>query len=143
MADIEQLFPIAADPESVFAGIATPAGLDAWWTLTSSGNAAVGAKWTLGFGPEHSWKARVTRCEPPRAFELELTAAQEDWLGTRVAFVLEPTEGRTLVRFAHRGWPDRNDHYLTSCHCWALYLRILRRHVEHGETVAYPDRLQV
>jgi hypothetical protein len=34
-------------------------------------------------------------------------------------------------------------HYRTSCHCGALYLRILRRHLEHGESVPYERRLDV
>jgi hypothetical protein len=45
--------------------------------------------------------------------------------------------------YDHRGWPDANDHYRTSCHCWAMYLRILRRHLEHGESVPYEKRLDV
>ena len=49
----------------------------------------------------------------------------------------------TKVRFYHRGWPEANSHYRISCHCWALYLRILRRHIEHGESVPYEKRLDV
>jgi hypothetical protein len=29
-----------------------------------------------------------------------------------------------------------------SCHCWALYLRLLRRHLEFGESVPYDRRLE-
>lgn len=29
-----------------------------------------------------------------------------------------------------------------SCNCWALYLRILRRWLEHGEAVPYDKRLE-
>jgi hypothetical protein len=63
---------------------------------------------------------------------------------SRVGFALEDLgNGRTWVRFHHTGWPDAGEHYRTSSHCWALYLRILRRFVEHGETVPYADRLSV
>jgi hypothetical protein len=37
----------------------------------------------------------------------------------------------------HRGWPAANEHFRTSCHCWVLYLRILRRYMEPGESVPY------
>jgi hypothetical protein len=30
-----------------------------------------------------------------------------------------------------------------SCFCWAMYLRILRRHLEYGEEVEYERRLDV
>ena len=46
------------------------------------------------------------------------------------------------MRFHHTGWPDAGEHYRTSSHL-ALYLRILRCFVEHGETVPYADRLNV
>jgi len=45
------------------------------------------------------------------------------------------------VRFCHRGWPAENEHYRVSCHCWALYLRLLRRQVEYAESVPYEQRL--
>ncbi len=141
MADIVQDFPIAAPIADVFAAIATPRGLDEWWTLRSSGTPAPGAEYLLDFGPEYQWKAQVVACEPDRAFELELTAAMPDWLRTRVGFVLEDRGHDTWVRFTHRGWPSAHDHFRVSAHCWALYLRILRRYLEHGERVPYHDRL--
>ena len=62
----------------------------------------------------------------------------------RVGFTLEDRgNGRTWVRFTHVGWPGAGAHYRTSSHCWALYLRVLRRFVEHGETVPCADRLNV
>jgi len=70
-----------------------------------------------------------------------MTEANEDWTGSRVGFILEPTSNGTLLRFHHNGWPSVNEHYRVSCHCWAMYLRILRRYLEHGEEVAYEDRL--
>jgi hypothetical protein len=43
--------------------------------------------------------------------------------------------------FAHRGWPEANDHYRTSSFCWAMYLRLMKRHLETGEQVPYAIRL--
>ena len=59
------------------------------------------------------------------------------------AWELAPQDDMTLVRFRHAGWPSENAHYFTSCYCWAMYLRILKRFVEHGETVPYESRLDV
>ena len=143
MADILQDFPIQAPPDRVFAAVSAPALLDEWWTLRSSGEPATGSTYDLDFGPGYQWQAVVTRSVPQSAFELTLTRADPDWLGTTVGFELSPAGSGTRVRFPHRGWPDANDHYRTSCHCWALYLRILRRHLEHGESVPYEERLDV
>jgi hypothetical protein len=73
--------------------------------------------------------------------ELELTEAMPDWVHSRVGFVLEDRGHDTWVHFSHRGWSDANEHYRISSHCWALYLRILRRYLEHGERVPYAVRL--
>ncbi len=143
MPDIFHDFPIAAPPERVFRAISTPEGIDEWWTLTSTGQPNEGNVYELGFGPGYDWRARVSRCEPARAFELEITDATPDWVGTRVSFTLEPTgTGHTQVRFAHRAWPTESEHYRISCYCWAMYLRLLSRAIEFGEVVPYDARLR-
>jgi len=102
-----------------------------------------GAEYELGFGPGYDWRAVVSRSVPDKEFELEIVSADEDWRGTRVGFFLDENEGVTQVRFHHTGWPESNDHYRVSCYCWPMYLRLLRRQVEHGEVVPYEDRLDV
>ena len=138
---IEQEFPIKAAPERVFAAISSSAGLDAWWTLTSACEPAPGATYALGFGPEYQWVAIASVFDPSRAFELTMTTSDDDWRGSRVRFDLSPTPLGTSVRFTHAGWPEAHAHYRTSAHCWALYLRLLRRYVETGHVVPYDDRL--
>jgi uncharacterized protein YndB with AHSA1/START domain len=141
MPDILQDFPIKAKADRVFEAIATPEGLDRWWTVHSSGEPADGAEYVLWFGPEHDWRAKVTSVVKPSQFELEMIDADADWNGTRVGFTLEPNGDVTRVRFHHVGWPQANEHYRISCHCWAMYLRILRRYLEYGEVVPYEERL--
>jgi uncharacterized protein YndB with AHSA1/START domain len=142
MPDILHDFPVFAPAAQVFAAVSTSGGLDRWWTLHAAGLPAEGATYALDFGPGYEWSARVTCCEPVHCFELTLTEAMPDWLGTRVRFELEEVEtGRTSVRFAHTGWPEASEHYRISSYCWAMYLRLLRRCVEHGEVVPYAARL--
>ncbi len=143
MADIYHDFPIAVPPARVFAAVSTPAGLDQWWTLRSAGRAALGAEYELGFGPEYDWRATVSRCVPDREFEFTMGRSDQDWEGSRIRFELTPTAGGTQVRFSHAGWPTANEHYRISCYCWAMYLRIMTRHLEHGEEVPYERRLSV
>jgi uncharacterized protein YndB with AHSA1/START domain len=144
VADILQEYIVKAAPDKVFAMFSAPEGLDRWWTKSSTGTAKENAEYTLFFGPRHDWRAKVTRCIPGSVFELQMTDAHEDWNGTRVGCQLEPdgTSG-TRVRFYHTGWPQQNDHWRVSCYCWAMYLRLLRRYLEHGEFVPYEQRLDV
>jgi uncharacterized protein YndB with AHSA1/START domain len=141
--DIRHDFPINAPPARVFGALSDPSILDEWWTLDSAGIAAMGGEYELNFGPGYRWRARVTRCEPGKAFELTMSQADGDWTGTRVGMELTPTKEGTQVRFAHTGWPEANEHYRISCYCWAMYLRVLKRHLEFGERVPYEKRLEV
>jgi len=143
VADVFHDFPIKASLEKVFQSVSTPPGLDQWWTKTSRGEPAEGAEYELGFGPGYDWRGRVTRCVPNTDFELELVHADGDWIGSRVGVHLEERDGKTWVQFWHKGWPSVNEHYRISNCCWAMYLRVLRRYLEHGETVPYEDRLDV
>jgi len=141
MRDIVHELPIKASREAVFAAVTTPEGLDTWWTARSAGTPRLGAAYELWFGADYDWRATVSRCIAGSEFELRLVRADDDWRGTRIGFRLEPRDDATWLRFWHAGWPDANEHYRVSCTCWAMYLRILRRSLEHGESVPYEDRL--
>ena len=143
MADILHDFLIKAPVVRVFEAVSTPRGLDCWWTRRSAGQPGEEAELELWFGPEYDWRGRVTKLVPPSEFEIQMTKAHPDWLGTRVGFHLRGRGDTTQVQFFHTGWPTPNDHWRTSCYCWAMYLRILRRYLEHGETVPYESRLDV
>lgn len=143
MADIYHDFPIRAPQARVFETISSPTGLNQWWTKRCSGEQKQGGLYELWFGPEYNWRGTVTKWVPDSDFELEISHAHEDWDGTRVGFHLEEQNGSTTVRFYHLNWPRANDHYRISCYCWAMYLRVLRRYVEHGEFVPYENRLDV
>ena len=143
MPDIFHSFPINASAQRVFEAISTPAGLNSWWTNNCSATPSKNGQYKLGFGPGYDWSATASQWSPNSYFELTLTNADSDWLGTRVGFNLKENKDTTLVLFHHLGWPENNDHYQTSCFCWAMYLRLLKRYVEFGEVVPYDDRLDV
>ncbi|HEY8225967.1 MAG TPA: SRPBCC domain-containing protein [Pyrinomonadaceae bacterium] len=117
--------------------------------------------WIVG-GPKppkvHQWKDRSTNWDlvpnttgarssviAPviQKFELTFNKADADWQNSRISFRLTPDNGKTSVSFRHVGWPEMNEHYKISCFCWAMYLRLLKRYVETGETVPYEIRLDV
>lgn len=141
--DILLDLPISAHPARVFPAVSTPAGLDAWWTERCTGTPALGGTFGLHFPGGYDWRAEVVQHQPDQAFELALTVAMPDWVGTRVGFRLTPTGDGTHLAFHHSGWAAATGHYRTTAYCWALYLRLLARHVTLGEVVPYARRLEV
>jgi len=140
MADILHQFPIKASARQVFQAMATPAGLDSWWTKRSIGEPVEGAEYEFWFAPEYDWRGVVTRCALNQELEWKITLADADWEGTRVGFRLQEQAGVTTVNFYHRDWATANEHFRISSYCWATYLRLLKRYVEQGEVVAYEKR---
>jgi len=143
MADIIHQFPINAPVKRVFDAISTPAGLDSWWTLRSTGEPREGSEYQLYFGAGYEWRATATTVQSPHRFGLTMTAADDDWQNSKLAFELAENDRVTTVKFQHTGWPATNEHFSISSFCWAMYLRLLKRFVEAGEVVEYEKRLDV
>ena len=141
MPNIYHNFIIKESPSKVFATLHSSNGLDNWWTKSSEVNQKPGGIYSLQFGPGYSWKAVVSKFTEDKIFELQLTEADAEWQGTKVGFVLSQINENTEVNFYHTGWPAENEHFKISNYCWAMYLRLLKRYIEHGEQVTYEDRL--
>lgn len=142
MSDIEHELLVAAPVAHVFDAFATSAGLDTWWTETSSADPRPGGRYTLGFGPGYAWTGIVRTWDPPHAIEWEMTETDPmpDWTGTRVGVSLTPEGEATRLQFWHRGWAGPTPHFRVSSYCWATLLRLLARNRVSGEVVPYARR---
>jgi len=141
--DIVHYLQVNGELEKVYQVISTPRGISKWWSQDASGHSELGALLDLDFGPGYQWQAQVIEMVPPVEYTLLLTRADQDWLNTTVSFHLEQADGQVNVRFHHKGWNQANQHYYISCYCWAMYLRLMKRYIEHGEVVDYEQRLNV
>jgi uncharacterized protein YndB with AHSA1/START domain len=141
--DIVHYLQVNSPVERVYPVISTSRGIANWWARDAKGHAELGAILQLDFGPDYLWQAQVTQMVPLAEFELTMIKADPDWMDSTIGFQLSSGENGTNVRFFHRGWREANEHYYISCYCWAMYLRIMKRFVEHGEFVDYAERLNV
>jgi len=141
MHDILHDFFIEAKPIVVYKSISTSSGLNKWWTLDAEGIPENGALYKFYFGPKFNWKGKVTTCIPSKSIEWEMIECDLDWNNTKVGFNLADKDGGTFVNFYHKNWPSKNEHFRQSSYCWATYLRLLKRHIEHGEFVPYDHRI--
>jgi len=140
MAGIYHNFVIKASVAEVFKEISTVRGLNSWWTKKAEGKPISDIVYHLHFGEGYDWEAVVTKCEKDKRFELQMTIADKEWMKTKIGFNLTEVNEQTVVEFYHKGWESKSEQFKQSNFCWALYLRILRRHVEYGEKVAFEKR---
>jgi len=141
--NIVHLLQINSSIESVFEIISTPRGMSKWWTSNATGHSELGALLELEFTDDIRWQAQVTQMVAPHEFEITLTRCDPDWTDSIVGFLLSKTTTGVSLRFYHKGWKEASDHYYTSCYCWAMYLRLMKRYLEYGEFVPYNQRLSV
>ena len=141
MHDILHDFQIEAKPVEIFRAISTSKGLNSWWTLNSSGIPEEGELYNLDFGPDYQWTARVVKVDNPNILEWKMEKSDDDWKDTIVGFEIIGNGTHSHVKFYHKSWAESNDHFRRSNYCWASYLRLLKRYIEHGEFVPYEHRL--
>ncbi len=140
MHDILHDLWVEAKPIEVFKAISTPKGLDSWWTKKSAGSPEMGAEYELFFGEDYDWRAEVIKSSQPNVLEWKMTKSDEDWHNTAIGFEILKEDKFSHVKFHHKGWKEANDHFRRSNYCWATYLRLLKRYIEHGEFVPYEHR---
>ncbi|MSR32973.1 MAG: SRPBCC domain-containing protein [Gemmataceae bacterium] len=140
MPDILHDLIIQKDPGRVFEAVSQPELLEKWWTHRSLGQPILGGIYELDFGPGYQWEGVVVRFVPAGVFELKITNADPDWTGTLVGFELTAEGPGARLRFHHCGWREANEHFRVTSNCWGLYLRLLRRFLETGETIPYSQR---
>ncbi len=142
MADILHTLFVKAPVAEVFRCISSPAGLDRWWTKRCTGTPGPGVGYELYFSPQYQWRAVVSRCIANVEFELQMTHADPQWVGTKVGFKMrEEGTATTRLEFHHSGWPQASNDFRVASFCWAMYLRCLKRYVEVKEESSYEDRV--
>jgi uncharacterized protein YndB with AHSA1/START domain len=111
MADIRHAIQVSASPETVYALVATVAGLAQWWASDAT---EIRGEMELGFfNQETLYRLKAIVEVPPSRLEWLCETGQE-WSGTRLLFHLEAAGSGTLVRFTHADWQSETD-YLVCC----------------------------
>lgn len=131
--------PIPADPERIYRAIATPDGLKAFWTDQVDGRSAVGDVLSFGFGPnrENAFDMRVERLDEPKLVEWACMGGPPDWIGTRVRWEVEPSNGGGRVKFHHEGWKSAEGPPPDITFVWAMVLDRLSQYAEKGKPNPY------
>lgn len=127
---------IAADPERVWDGVATPEGLDAWFTTGARFSPEVGSpmefRWDR-WGPDRvtvTDTGLVVAAEPGRRWAFEWNSPP-----SLVDMAFEPADGGTVVRLTEQGFEATEEALARMLDCaagWGEALTLLKLYVEHG-----------
>jgi uncharacterized protein YndB with AHSA1/START domain len=134
---IKHLFHINAPAEKVFNALTTIDGLAGWWTVKTSGDAAVGGVIEFSFGDFGGPHMKVTECKPNELVTWECVGGADGWVGHIFTFQLDSNENKTRVRFEQSGWDETEDFYASCCFSWARYMESLRQLCQTGKGEAF------
>jgi uncharacterized protein YndB with AHSA1/START domain len=139
MADMHHMVQVdGVDAAAAYTALTTREGITGWWTsrATVSGDGAasrVGDRVSMSFPDAPvSWDMRVITADPPATVEWDCTGGPPGWPGTRVRWGVEPTDGGTVVRLDHVGFPAVDDMFRIVTVGWAQMLLSLKAYLETG-----------
>ena len=144
MPDIRHRVGIKAPISEVYDAVATREGLAGWWTRDTEGESKVGGTLSFGFGyPEPSAYFEVVALSAPTRVEWKCVKGPDDWMNTSVTFELRETDAETVLNFTHGDWREPVE-FMGHCSTkWATFLVGLKNGLEGGETVAWPNEVEI
>jgi len=139
MSHYQRDLVIDAEASAVYAAIATPDGLRAWWTPDCTADAHAGGAAHFRFGD--TWKdVAIEQLDTNRGVRwfvtsshIAMLAKNDEWTGTEIAFRLTPTiDGKTRLDFEHVGLVPTLECYDRCNRGWNHFLASLRQYAETG-----------
>jgi len=140
MPNIHQQLKIKTQPDKVYHAVSTIEGFSNWWTPDTTGSTEVGGMVSFHFGADYYKEFEVMRMED-RVVEMKCLHAVEEWINTKIIFMVEPIEIGSLLRFSHSDWKSDESTMFYQCSFdWAMFLRSLKKYCETGTGLPYPDQ---
>lgn len=132
MADIKHSVGISAPPERVRALVSSAAGFAQWWAADAveekDGTADMGF-----FNRNTTYRLKLTRKSEDEVIWRCETG--KEWEGTTVSFrlgtvVLAKAGAITTLRFAHAGWKEETEYFLSCNTTWGALMYRLKAAAE-------------
>ena len=118
---------VPASPEETLAVVRDPRR---WWSEGITGRAgAAGDEFEYRYGTVHRCRVRIAESEPQRVVweilenEFGSIDGEDEWVGTRCVFELEPVHSGTVLRFTHDGLYPHFVCYEVCSQGWDHYIR--------------------
>jgi hypothetical protein len=138
MPDILLELTINAGADALLDAITTADGLAAHWTDQVEAKPEQGTVATFGFGPnrETVFEMHVDTLTP-ELVEWTCVGGPDEWVGTKLRWLLRTNGDATNLRFEHRDW-KREDGAVAPCsYTWAMILHRLEHYVVDGQVNPY------
>jgi len=130
---------IKTSVEKVYEALTTQEGLAGWWTPDTKAKPELHSVSRFAFGPDYFKEMKVEELKPYSKVKWLCIKGYEEWIGTTIAFELEPHQKGATLLFHHDEWKEYSEGFASCSYDWALFLRSLKFLCESGKGFPYPD----
>jgi len=134
MPDSLHQISVGVSPIAVYEAWTTEKGLSSWWTRDARVSEEVGGINVLLFeGGSVSFHFRIDDQIPGERVRWTGVAAEkmpDEWVDTQIAVDLDPSNGRTRMRFGHTNWRSTEGAYRVCNTTWGELMYRLRDYCE-------------
>ena len=131
---------ISAPSKKVFEALSTVEGLRSWWTADVEGPDVIDIDSKLLFGfyeRETVFRMLVEELIPNEELVWTCFGEFEEWIDTKIIFILEEEEGSTNLKFFHIDWETDEGMFGFCNTTWGMLLYRLRDYVEGSNPGPY------
>ncbi len=115
MVQLHHQVPIRANPDKVYAAVATTEGNRGWWTADSKVDTRVGGQAEFGFDHRGAvFHMTIEKLSPNREVVMSCRGDHPEWNGTTLTWRIEREGDETLLQFTHSGWQSMTP-FCASC----------------------------
>ena len=147
MFDILHRVGIKASPDEVYQALATPEGVAAWWTTSTTGDRTTGGAIRTVFiadGKElGAFDLKLLELHAAKRVVWQVLGGPPEWLGSKITFELKTEDGYTIILFKHEGWKEPVEFMYHCSTKWATFLMSLKSLVETGTGQPSPTDVRI
>jgi uncharacterized protein YndB with AHSA1/START domain len=161
MPNIRHEVLIGASAEKIYGALTTQDGLSGWWTPGAKAKPERDSVARFAFGPDYSKEMEITELESGKQVKWTCVKGAEEWIGTTIAFELQPGDRKTLLAshpelkdqiqqqtsgdgtlliLRHDGWKEHSPMFGECNYTWAQFLRSLKLLCETGKGRPWPNQ---
>lgn len=133
MATIYHRIDIHSNKATIYQAITTQEGLSRWWIPDCIAKAELGFVNEFVVNSKLTNKMKIIDLVPNERLEWECLESHAEWVGTKILFEIDETDGVLYLDFKHSGW-KKQTRFCGYCNFhWGKHLLMLKNLCETGK----------
>ena len=143
MAKVRHQIGIAGEIHDIFDALYRNDGLTGWWASKVEGVPEVNQTLDLHFSNVVTLSFKIEDLTPKTIVNLHCVSGPFPWEGSQLRFELKQDTNQVWVQLTHENTEASEDDFLYFSTKWVCYLLSLKKFIEHGKGLPYPNDTKI